>query len=496
MKPPSPADHLELPTVADPLQTSVVPSLLPSQLDSWCHKLFSPRVAQMVPSLPSTSVSPRLFTKPHSDGSVRDDVAQCQDFLREQTGFSSYAAYVKAACQRRPHLRPLLDKLDRWEKAPTTSDEIAARLPPDRRSKEFIILELSDGEGSSINLRARPSDEMERTGRDLLYALHHPRPKVRVQIIIWFWSSRGLPLKGLVDVFGLGLKLDPRFFETLVENLRNHGTEDSEKATNETRPTSEIRPLGYSHIAIGGEVATVARGYIPNMSNAVPVVLIASSLRQQTDADANIIYQELSEPPNFDIQHLSEQREVDPHGYIPFYQLYKALFAQIADQAGIGPSSDEELIFTAFIPLLRLNLLRIRETCRRTRLFYSRMQGWNPIDQSVYVPTATEQATSKLDGHRLSLRRCLEDSEDGIEHFRNYMVSRIDQKLLSNPQYLEIKNDTSQLHAEGHRLETEIHDFIQLQISRLAIQESKESIRVSNLQIEEGKRGELQWHMG
>lgn len=62
-------------------------------------------------------------------------------------------------------------------------------------------------------------------------------------------------------------------------------------------------------------------------------------------------------------------------------------------------------------------------------------------------------------------------------------------KLLEGPLYLDFLERRSGFVEEARRFESELRDYLQLEGSRLALEESKKSIELSNYQIQEGKRG-------
>lgn len=90
---------------------------------------------------------------------------------------------------------------------------------------------------------------------------------------------------------------------------------------------------------------------------------------------------------------------------------------------------------------------------------------------------------------RYSLRRMVEDFEDSSLRLRDCMHSPMKKDTPQGQSLMTLEGDLQQFGLEATRLETEIRDYLQLQIGELALQESKKSIELSNPQIEEAKRG-------
>ena len=102
---------------------------------------------------------------------------------------------------------------------------------------------------------------------ELLAALRQPPEHVCVQVVIWPIVQR--ISRRTLDLFGLGLGIDPQFFLALMETLR--GPQQSDPL-NDAVETRLLRP---SHAVIDRAVATFVRHYPLNKPATAPIVLIA-----------------------------------------------------------------------------------------------------------------------------------------------------------------------------------------------------------------------------
>lgn len=77
---------------------------------------------------------------------------------------------------------------------------------------------------------------------------------------------------------------------------------------------------------------------------------------------------------------------------------------------------------------------------------------------------------------------------DGLQFFRNRVIVNSGAQWLTSPPYLIIEQYWKDAVNSAHRLELEIRDYMQL-VGGLSINESRKSIELSNVQIQEGKQG-------
>ena len=131
--------------------------------------------------------------------------------------------------------------------------------------------------------------------------------------------------------------------------------------------------------------------------------------------------------------------------------------------------------------LLRMDCLKVRTQFLRLRrtflVFQAIMNSDNVEDQPV------KNISSKLHQERFWLRRSVEDSNDGMNHFERYISAKDANYIPESSAYLEIKQETGQIHDEARRLDAEVRDYLQLVVGNLSLEESRKSIELSNNQI-------------
>ncbi|KAL8802171.1 MAG: hypothetical protein Q9200_006679 [Gallowayella weberi] len=89
---------------------------------------------------------------------------------------------------------------------------------------------------------------------------------------------------------------------------------------------------------------------------------------------------------------------------------------------------------------------------------------------------------------RQNLRRWVEDTEDDMEHLRRYLRGHQKSAWLEHPVFQMLEAESVQLVAQSRRVECEVRDLLQIQSGVSALEETKKSIELTNLQIQEGRR--------
>ena len=381
--------------------------------------------------------------------------------LEAETGYSSYLDYFEA--QKKP-----------------IEDSGFLRDLPARTKPEYptcAILDLSDKDSRPrVSLRCCSS-----SASVLLASLRQPAVGGALRVVLWRTSEIG---EDMVNAIGLGLKIHPRFFYILC-------TMSGRLRTDLAEPNRlDQRPLAPNSIAIGGFVVTKAHCYHATHLEVTPTVLIAGenfgTLSRKTRLDESL------NSSNLTVGSLSESLDEVPawiSGYL------RVLQHDIVTEGGSTTEDSADLLFRSLIPVLWLNMFSIREKCHSIRedyykfivprdIFLKSLQKTQPRHRYVREkPTRLED----LFEWRKDCRRTIEDSEDTLEQIQRFM--RPQQVYGKRRERSWIEDDTKQVHLEAHRLEAEVRDYLQLQTGVVAIQESRRSIELSNLQIEEGRRG-------
>ena len=379
----------------------------------------------------------------------------CND-LKAETGYSSYADYLEAYIANHEGLDMLLDRLR--EEDPCSDEEV----PP------FTILDLFKDESGRLRVVPRFDDNIDSATR-VVTSLRQPPANVTVQIVLW--NSNYSLHKGTVNAFGPAFKLNPRFWGALCSK---------------SRPQFDPR-----HIRMGGFVATVVRHYKPDELDAVPIVFIAcngweAALERAVDEEIGDFYpiQDVITDMNTSfwgdgvlsaLPRVPQSKKKEPTAYLRALKMCLDKEEEQADDV-------TKLIFKPLIPLLYLNVFSIRNRCEILRSKYRNL-WWNAARMH-----DKDDKVKALPHERHRLREMVEESEDDLSYFRKYAYSQISVETLSDISWSKAEADLIQIHQEAGRLESQVRDYMQLQVGELALQESKKSIELSNQQIEEGKR--------
>ena len=405
--------------------------------------------------------------KPYTD----EDGKQLWKDIQAQTGFDSYSAYLRAYMESedRTDLKLLWDWIDNGAYSHT--------------GDSFTIFDVSAHEDSPPKMAKcyRSSSVFE-----LLAALYQPREHVRVQVVVWKISS--YVSHNLLDTLGLGLRIDPQFFLAMIDTLIL-------KEWQHFDPVVESRPPRPSHVVVGRAFATFVRQFPLYKPVAAPIILIACNLysdmtlRQLIDVRC-VADQGINHPPPFTVpSHPLEDNktQVEDRYDAEWLHVYRETFTTLA---GSNPgifSSTAAIIAGVLMPLLQMNGFKIRAQFFRLRQSFLSLQA--AMDRDSGDHQAVDHISSKLHRERFWLRRSVEDSDDDMSHFERYISVEDPNYLPESSAYLKIKQETSQIHNEARRLDTEVRDYLQLVVGNLALEESRKSIELSNQQILEGKRG-------
>ena len=407
------------------------------------------------------------YQRNDADNMSPDERSSLWSDLKASTGYSSYLDYFEAQKKKNRHSYPI-------------EDSGFLRDLPAHNKPEYptcAILELSDND-------SRPRVSLcccSSSASVFLASLRQPAVGVAIRIVLWRTSEIG---EDMVNAIGLGLKIHPRFFYVLCTvsgRLRSKFAEPDRL---------DQRPLAPNSIGIGGFVVTKAHPYHAINLEATPTILIAGedfgTLTRKTRLDESL---DSSSPA---VGNLSESLDRVPawiKGYL------RVLQHDIETERGSTTEDSADLSFRSMIPVLWLNMFSIREKCHSIREDYYKFIV--PRDTFLKSLLKTQpryryirEKPTRLEDlfeWRKDLRRIIEDSEDTLEQTQRFM--RPQHVCGKRRERSSIEDDTNQVHLEAHRLEAEIRDYLQLQTGVVAIQESRRSIELSNLQIEEGRRG-------
>ncbi len=166
-----------------------------------------------VSTTPTASArSPPLGSKDRltADGKVRTaEHAQAMEYLESETGFSDYFSY--AAMDTSLEHNPVYDPYP----LPKVFRDVANNRH-DVQNQYCAIIDLSKEElsPSKATLRCEKLSAVQ-----VLQSLRTPPKGVKVQIVLWSLSEGPTPFldRDFLTVFGLGLKLNPPFFQHITD---------------------------------------------------------------------------------------------------------------------------------------------------------------------------------------------------------------------------------------------------------------------------------------
>ena len=140
-------------------------------------------------------------------------------------------------------------------------------------------------------------------------------------------------------------------------------------------------------------------------------------------------------------------------------------------------SSDSNILWVyAVIPLL--------ETC----LGFLKFMYQSNMGQFTKVIKRDETYWEGLESSRSRLRRQIHEFKQCATEYSKYLLAQAIQDPDLYEPYVQIKEEAQAVLDNASELEAEIRDWLQLQVGNLAVLESRKSIQLSNLQMEESKR--------
>ena len=332
----------------------------------------------------------------------------------------------------------------------------------------FTILDLSKDETGRFRVVPRFDYDIDSATR-VVTSLRQPPANVTVQIVLW--NNGYSLLKGTVNAFGPAFKMNPRFWGALCSK---------------SRPQFDPR-----YIRVGGFVATVVRHYKPDELDAVPIIFIACDGWEA--ALDRVVHEEIGDicPIQDVITDMNTSFWGDgalsalpgvPHSERMRYTAYLRTLKMCLDKEEEHTDDVTKLIFKPLIPLLYLSIFSIRNRCENLRSKFRNLR-WN-------ATKADDEGddVNALPNKRHRLRALVEESGDDLSYLRRYVCSQISAERILDKSWRKAEADLIQIHQEAGRLESQVRDYMQLQVGELALQESKKSIEFSNQQIKEGKR--------
>lgn len=404
--------------------------------------------------------------------------------LEAETGYIAYESYLDTCIPRIPDHYGVAESL-REQRRKEAAKPVDRTTVPDGRC---VILDVSKSRGLVDKIEARLELSCEKSIRmldsgwqnprnrnaaaiALLRALRLPLAENCSRIILWYMVNAKLDLEW-IDILGLVLKIPPSYFQILLR--KQYGQGYSYKGREPDLLDPDL--LDPDHLMIGNVTATILDGRDSNFSHNEPIILMAgSSVDFQYDPDINThLERELRHESPSAIRNnylLGWRHEHHRH--------YVQLLHRLLNQKCESDRSVTDLFYTSLLPILRFQVSILQHHYRRARVAFSELK-------------ATDENTDALDEKRFDLRRAIEEFENGLQVFRSHVIINYDEKWLDGPEYRAVQEQWKCVVAMARRLETEIRDQMQLMVANLSISESRKSIELSTVQIQEGKQGTSQ----
>ncbi|KAL8724562.1 MAG: hypothetical protein Q9181_006769 [Wetmoreana brouardii] len=383
------------------------------------------------------------------------DNAECWKRVKGETGYDKYRDYLIA--HQKNGIVPrgrLVSYLD--ERSEGGSHHYCS------------IFDISEtgvlSHSAAISSYNKGSDEQ---AEQILASIRGPDPQVLARVLLVEHSDWGLGLPARwIDAIGLGLRTPPALFEAFL-------------TSSEESKTSQNRVLVRAGIGtIGRTFFTTARNYLPGRSYCPPTVLILNPSRIELNNDLVTFTTDLS-PPRLSASVMPKMD--DNRRQTGLYELL--LSGQLERYK--GSSIDLKMVLVhVLLPLLQSCLGHLRDVYDETNTKYLDM---SPVIRS----TSQDDLGKPMEVIRYKLRRAMRSLEQSLGDYKTYLRK----ESIRKPEQYEASSVTIE-EAEtcldvARGLESEIRDWLQVYVGNCGIQSSKKSIELSNIQIEETKRGRL-----
>lgn len=427
---------------------------------------------------------------PTATSSDAEEDQQCWRDVEAETGFSSYRSFLEALPETGPQFNDLLADIGNYG-----FDYIFG---------EVHVLNILEDGGVSISMKVQglyddtviPDsgrnlilDNDRKNCTQLLRNLRSPLENTLARTVVWS-VPRGFSLHaGIVDAIGLGLKIQPAIFATLLSIVRQWNY------------TSSSRYTESDYVVIGNSVATVVRNYRSN-ENSPPVLFVAkvhdreiniANFSRARNEDYNDMVKEALTSeihgsislchPASDI-HLPIDMAPELSGYLDRLSNYvylNILSKYFQKGAGVDAQNDG-LLLNAILPLLHLEVLYLQTQCELT-------QRALLVAQRETSDLYKQKKHQVLDERRFGLRRMLEDLEESKVRFVKFARLHTSAEWLEEQLWISQKEEIIETINNARAKEAEARDYMQLQIGNLSILESRKSIQLSSQQMSEAKRG-------
>lgn len=401
--------------------------------------------------------------------------ATCWKELERELGFHSYLAYMRAY-------------LGNSEKDFELERSLQYGGCKDDDAKYFATGSCSvydiTSAGSLSTALSIQGYVFKRHVTELLQILRDPPPDASVRVVVLHMKNEECWLHlsviiALINALGLGLRIGPDYFDACL-----YAEIFGPRRTYE-RHLKKF--LDARHVQIDRSIFTVARDYLPYGRHSPPVVLILGLQSSEED------FANSSEPRFFDKLPLQAQL---PTSLEPRRNTYEALLHCRLKTTEKIPLDQDAIILHAVMPLLEMYLRHQRASCGIQNVIYLnivRKKTVHEKDLELSLDNVRflyeKDLENSLENVRFLTRRMMRDTEQCLSDFRRFRQIQLGSKCLEDDSTADLEQEFSLYLNDARGLEAEIRDWLQIRVGSLALEESKRSIELSNLQIDESKRG-------
>ena len=388
------------------------------------------------------------------------DGESCWKAVEKETGFDTYRAYMDEFCDGEPILSKYLDD--------------SSKIPGGFKC-DCVLLDIEETGSLSKTFHMKLGDVQE-SPTEILKALRNPPTNtlLRVLLVEPKDTKQKLP-SDLINAIGLGLRITPDVFKAYL--ARNYAA----------KHFSHEIPLRASHGALGRAVWMLSRNYLPASPSSPPVLLIIGH------PASPYAYKGLLPSKQTDPMAFAQPETIRPQGLAkePWPWIYERLFRVNIASFQDGILNFDAALFYALLPLLDTMLERMKRAYDEA--FEKRLQRFSVAMEDNEVTdiwkNAQEDRDHEMEQVRFRLKRWTRSFESDIHSFSTYMRTQSIRNLQSYEAYAVVSEEARECLGDAHGLESELRDWLQLRVGSLALQETKKSIQISNLQIEESQRG-------
>ena len=392
-----------------------------------------------------------------------DDEGSCLEEVKNETGFDTYQCYLNEYYDGMPHLASFIG-----------DDTImSVRGPFQGNCAIFDITET----GSLSTALDMALEDLSPRFTEILTALRNPPSGSLLRVLLLKPGDlkQRLPWS-LMDVIGLGLRVSPDLFEAYLS------------VNPVTKRIPYRTPIRASYGIFGRAAFTVSRDYLPHSRNCPPVLLVMGHPAPSDARYPGFLLSRQKAPFSSTDPLLVRHRGPSES---PWPCIFEQLLCTNIQTDPRKPMDFDALLVHSLLPLLESCLERLKGAYDEASMRYRERVGTSSQDPAMLWKNALEDHENEMEEVRFRLRRWITYYERILNHFPDFLRTQGVRSFQHYEAFAIIREESKHCLEDAHGLEVELRDWLQLRSPSLALQESKKSIQLSNLQMEEAKRGML-----